>query len=72
MIFVSYKTYLTSFPFPVDIFDRASEDESIKPGSLVSGVVESIAPHAVVVGVNGASGMKGTIFLEHLADHRGN
>ncbi|KAL8459787.1 hypothetical protein ACS0TY_031636 [Phlomoides rotata] len=50
---------------------RASVDESIKPGSLVSGVVESITPLAIVVGVNGASGMKGTIFLEHLADHHG-
>lgn len=73
VIFVSHKTcFAILFPFPVEIFDRASEDERIKPGSIVSGVVDSIAPHAIVVGVNDASGVKGTIFLEHLADHHGN
>ncbi|KAI3446386.1 hypothetical protein Pfo_003051 [Paulownia fortunei] len=50
---------------------RASEDESVKPGSLVSGVVECITPHAIVVDVNASSYMKGTISLEHLADHHG-
>ncbi|KAL8547009.1 hypothetical protein ACS0TY_006652 [Phlomoides rotata] len=50
---------------------RASVDESIKPGILVSGVVKSITPLTMVVDVNGASGMKWTIFLEHLADHHG-
>ncbi|KAL8507127.1 hypothetical protein ACS0TY_017863 [Phlomoides rotata] len=50
---------------------EASVDESIKPGSIVSGVVKSITPLTMVVGVNGARGMKWTIFLEHLADHHG-
>ncbi|KAG8367979.1 hypothetical protein BUALT_Bualt16G0128900 [Buddleja alternifolia] len=48
---------------------RAAEDESVKPGSIVSGVVERITPHAVVVDINASSHMKGTISVEHLADH---
>ncbi|GFP79860.1 protein rrp5 homolog [Phtheirospermum japonicum] len=50
---------------------RASADESVKPGSLVSGVVERITPHALIVDINASSHIKGTISLEHLADHQG-
>ncbi|XP_041997837.1 rRNA biogenesis protein RRP5-like isoform X2 [Salvia splendens] len=50
---------------------RGSEGELIKPGSLVSGVVESVATKTIVVAVHESSRMKGTIVLEHLADHHG-
>ncbi|KAH6781199.1 RIBOSOMAL RNA PROCESSING 5 [Perilla frutescens var. hirtella] len=50
---------------------RGMDDELIKPGSLVSGIVESIAPQTVVVAVHDSLHMKGTISLEHLADHHG-
>lgn len=40
-------------------------------GSLVSGVVERVTPHAVVVCVNSKSHIKGTISPEHLSDHQG-
>ena len=40
-------------------------------GSLVSGVVEQVTPHAVVVCVNSKSHIKGTISPEHLSDHLG-
>ncbi|GER39943.1 RNA binding [Striga asiatica] len=50
---------------------RASKDENVKPGSLVSGVVEHITPQDVIVDIDGSSHIKGTISLEHLADHHG-
>lgn len=50
---------------------RGSEDELSKPGSVVSGVVESVAPQRIVVAVHDSSHTKGTISLEHLADHHG-
>ncbi|XP_010557958.1 PREDICTED: rRNA biogenesis protein RRP5 isoform X2 [Tarenaya hassleriana] len=46
-----------------------SEDDSIKLGSIVSGVVDTIAPHAVIVCVKSKGYLKGTISIEHLADH---
>lgn len=49
---------------------RAAGVKSVKPGSLVAGVVEQVSPHEIVV-VNASSHMKGTISLEHLADHHG-
>ncbi|KAL6532930.1 hypothetical protein OROGR_013890 [Orobanche gracilis] len=49
--------------------NRALENESLKLGSLVAGAVEHITPHAVIVGIDASSHMKGTISLEHLADH---
>lgn len=52
-------------------FGRGSEGELIKPGSLVSGVVESVATKTIVVAVHESSRMKGTVVLEHLADHHG-
>lgn len=50
---------------------RAVGVESVKPGSLVAGVVEKVSSHEIVVDVNASSHMKGTISLEHLADHHG-
>ncbi|KAL0338043.1 UNVERIFIED_CONTAM: rRNA biogenesis protein RRP5 [Sesamum calycinum] len=48
-----------------------SENENVKPGSLVSGVVEHVTPQTIVVDINTSSHMKGTISTEHLADHYG-
>ncbi|PIN20215.1 rRNA processing protein Rrp5 [Handroanthus impetiginosus] len=63
----SHRIYLSFNMTPT----RMSEDERLKPGSLVSGIVERVTPQAVVVDVNASSHMKGTISLEHLADHHG-
>lgn len=52
-------------------FGRGLEDEFIKPGSLVSGIVESVSPQTIVVALHDSSYTKGTISLEHLADHHG-
>ncbi|KAG2317978.1 hypothetical protein Bca4012_069048 [Brassica carinata] len=46
-----------------------SEDDSIKLGSIVSGVIDSITPQAVTVHVKSKGLLKGTISAEHLADH---
>ncbi|KAL0428653.1 UNVERIFIED_CONTAM: rRNA biogenesis protein RRP5 [Sesamum latifolium] len=48
-----------------------SENENVKPGSLVSGVVERVTPQTIIVDINTSSHMKGTISPEHLADHHG-
>ncbi|KAL6534583.1 hypothetical protein OROGR_013258 [Orobanche gracilis] len=50
---------------------RALENERLRPGSLVAGVVEHITPHAIIVDIDASSHMKGIISLEHLADHHG-
>ncbi|GMH18742.1 hypothetical protein Nepgr_020583 [Nepenthes gracilis] len=50
---------------------RVSEDDVVKLGSLVSGVVEHVTSRAVLLHVNVKGNMKGTIFIEHLADHQG-
>ncbi|CAA0842788.1 Unknown protein [Striga hermonthica] len=50
---------------------RASKDENVKPGSLVSGVVEHITPQEVILDIDGSSHIKGTISREHLTDHHG-
>ncbi|XP_021893902.1 rRNA biogenesis protein RRP5 isoform X2 [Carica papaya] len=47
---------------------RVSEDDAIKLGSLISGVVDIVTPHAVIVRVNSNGYLKGTISTEHLAD----
>ncbi|KAK3020344.1 hypothetical protein RJ639_045328 [Escallonia herrerae] len=49
---------------------RVSEG-MVKPGSLVSGVVERIAPHAIIVDVSAKGYSKGTIYPEHLSDNQG-
>ncbi|XP_024014881.1 rRNA biogenesis protein RRP5 isoform X2 [Eutrema salsugineum] len=46
-----------------------SEDDSIKLGSVVSGVIDSITPQAVIVRVKSKGFLKGTLSAEHLADH---
>ncbi|CAH8356759.1 unnamed protein product [Eruca vesicaria subsp. sativa] len=46
-----------------------SEDDSIKLGSIVSGVIDSITPQAVTLHVKSKGLLKGTISAEHLADH---
>ncbi|GKV41870.1 hypothetical protein SLEP1_g49347 [Rubroshorea leprosula] len=48
---------------------RVPEDQMVKLGSIVSGVVESVTPQAVYVCVNGKTYLRGTISPEHLADH---
>uniref|UniRef100_A0A1J3HSM0 rRNA biogenesis protein RRP5 n=1 Tax=Noccaea caerulescens TaxID=107243 RepID=A0A1J3HSM0_NOCCA len=46
-----------------------SEDDSIKLGSIVSGVIDSITPQAVIVRVKSKGFLKGRVSTEHLADH---
>ncbi|KAL4342371.1 hypothetical protein GQ457_08G016920 [Hibiscus cannabinus] len=48
---------------------RISEDDMVKLGSVVSGVVEGLTPSAVVINLNSKAHLKGTISNEHLADH---
>lgn len=43
----------------------------VKLGSLVSGVVDRVTTHGVVVYVNSKGYSMGTISTEHLADHHG-
>ncbi|KAL5124082.1 rRNA biogenesis protein RRP5 [Glycine soja] len=50
---------------------RVSEDDMVTLGSLVSGVVDRITSNAVVVYVNASGFSRGTISMEHLADHHG-
>ncbi|XP_061360719.1 rRNA biogenesis protein RRP5 isoform X2 [Gastrolobium bilobum] len=48
---------------------RVTEDDKVTIGSLVSGVVDRITSNAIVVYVN--ANARGTISIEHLADHHG-
>ncbi|XVF75995.1 hypothetical protein PTKIN_Ptkin13bG0232000 [Pterospermum kingtungense] len=48
---------------------RISEDDMVKLGSVVSGVVDRLIPSAVVICINSNAHLKGTILNEHLADH---
>ncbi|PPD84400.1 hypothetical protein GOBAR_DD18640 [Gossypium barbadense] len=48
---------------------RISEDDMVKLGSIVSGVVEGLTSSAVVINVNSKAHLKGMISNEHLADH---
>ncbi|KAK7392757.1 hypothetical protein VNO78_21204 [Psophocarpus tetragonolobus] len=50
---------------------RVSEDDMVTLGSLVSGVVDRRTSNAVVVYVNASGFSRGTISMEHLADHHG-
>lgn len=50
---------------------RASEEDMVKLGSLVSGVVDRVTSDAVVVFVNAIGFSMGKISVEHLADHHG-
>lgn len=49
---------------------KLSEDDMVKLGSVVSGVVELVMPDVVFLHVNVKGNMKGTIYTEHLADHQ--
>lgn len=51
--------------------DSVSEDDMVTLGSLVSGAVDRITSNAVVVYVNASGFSRGTISMEHLADHHG-
>ncbi|KAF5737374.1 protein RRP5 isoform X2 [Tripterygium wilfordii] len=48
---------------------RVSEDDAVKLGSLVSGVVDKVTPSAVIVCVSSEGRLKGSISTEHLSDH---
>ncbi|CAK7342219.1 unnamed protein product [Dovyalis caffra] len=48
---------------------RLSEEDGIKLGSVVTGVVEKVTPSSVIVSVNAKGYLKGTITTEHLSDH---
>ncbi|KAJ4970564.1 hypothetical protein NE237_003663 [Protea cynaroides] len=50
---------------------RAAADDIAKVGSTVSGIVERLTPHAVIVHVKSKNYLKGSITMEHLADHQG-
>ncbi|XP_072077832.1 rRNA biogenesis protein RRP5 isoform X2 [Arachis hypogaea] len=50
---------------------RVAEEDKVRLGSLVSGVIDRITTNAVVVYVNASGFSWGTISLEHLADHLG-
>ncbi|CAN0879206.1 rRNA biogenesis protein RRP5 [Linum grandiflorum] len=50
---------------------RLSEEDSLKLGNVVTGVVEKVTPSVVVVNINGKQYLKGTIATEHMADHHG-
>ncbi|THF96348.1 hypothetical protein TEA_012815 [Camellia sinensis var. sinensis] len=48
-----------------------TDDDVAKLGTIVSGVVERVTPHAAIVRVNAKGYTKGTISAEHLSDHQG-
>ncbi|KAL8246480.1 hypothetical protein R6Q59_007696 [Mikania micrantha] len=50
---------------------RASEDDEVKLGSLVSGTVERLTPNAIIVDVGIKGYNMGIISPEHLADNHG-
>jgi rRNA biogenesis protein RRP5 len=50
--------------------DRVSEDDVVSLGSIVSGIVDEVTSNAVIVKIN-TGFSRGTIFMEHLADHHG-
>ncbi|KAK3019414.1 hypothetical protein RJ639_004664 [Escallonia herrerae] len=50
---------------------RGVSEDMVKPGILVSGVVERITSHAIIVDVSAKGYTKGTIYPEHLSDNQG-
>ncbi|CAL0321523.1 unnamed protein product [Lupinus luteus] len=50
---------------------RVVEGDTVRLGSLVSGIVDRVTANAVVVHVNASGISWGTISTEHLADHHG-
>lgn len=55
----------------MDVNARVSSNELVKPGKVVSGVVEQVTADAVVIDVTAQGHFKGTISPQHLADHTG-
>lgn len=51
--------------------DRKSQDEVVKPGRLISGVVEQITPNTIIISIDVDGYTKGTLSTEHLADNEG-
>lgn len=51
--------------------DRVSEDDVVKPGTLISGVVERVTPNKIIISVDVNGYTKGTLSPEHLADNQG-
>lgn len=50
---------------------RMSEDDVVKPGRLISGVVERITPNNIIISIDINGYTKGTLSTEHLADNQG-
>lgn len=50
---------------------RVFSTELVKPGNVVSGVVERVTPDAIVLDVTSQGHFKGTVSPQHLADHSG-
>ncbi|KAJ8754493.1 hypothetical protein K2173_005654 [Erythroxylum novogranatense] len=50
---------------------RVSEEDAVKLGSVIPGIVEKVTPFAVILHVNASGYWEGRISIEHLADHRG-
>lgn len=50
---------------------RVFSNELVKPGNVVSGVVERVTPDAIILDVTAQGHFKGTISPQHLADHSG-
>ncbi|KAL8147183.1 rRNA biogenesis protein RRP5 isoform X2 [Apium graveolens] len=50
---------------------RMSEDDVVKPGKLISGVVEQISPNTITISIDVNGYTKGTLSTEHLADNQG-
>ncbi|XP_047264724.1 rRNA biogenesis protein RRP5 [Capsicum annuum] len=50
---------------------RVFSNELVKPGNVVSGVVERVTPDAIVLDVTAQGRFKGTISPQHLSDHSG-
>ncbi|XP_057422928.1 rRNA biogenesis protein RRP5 [Lotus japonicus] len=50
---------------------RVTENDAVTFGSIVSGIVDVLTSNSIVVCVNSNSFSRGTISMEHLADHHG-
>ncbi|KAL5063071.1 hypothetical protein RYX36_024808, partial [Vicia faba] len=50
---------------------RVSEDDMVTLGSIVSGIVDRVTSNVVVVYIDSSGFSRGTISMEHLADHHG-
>lgn len=48
-----------------------SGDDVVKPGTLISGVVERVTPDKIIISVDVSGYTKGILSPEHLADNQG-